>query len=124
MQLAEKAWGGYAEDTSEVCAPTLAHEISPPDRRISWSRNAWIRTVTGGAPYRIASAYRLGGSIPQDSQSAGGFGWTLCGPPLKRNSFVAINKGMIASDTFGIACRALKVIHVSIGVKVLRQDKG
>ena len=35
MQLAEEAWGGYAEDTSEACAPTLAHEISPPDRRIS-----------------------------------------------------------------------------------------
>ena len=49
MQLAEEAWGGYAEDTSEVCAPTLAREISPPDRRISWSRDAWIRTVTGGA---------------------------------------------------------------------------
>ena len=40
MQLAEKAWGGYAENASEVCAPPLTREISPPDRRISWSRDA------------------------------------------------------------------------------------
>ena len=37
--------------------------------------NAWIRRATGGDPSRIASTYRLNGSVPQDAQSNGGPGW-------------------------------------------------
>ncbi len=37
--------------------------------------NAWIRTATGGDPSRIASTYRLDGSIPQDGQWTGEPGW-------------------------------------------------
>ena len=37
--------------------------------------NAWIRTATGGDPYRIASTYRLDGSIPQDGRQTGEPGW-------------------------------------------------
>lgn len=37
--------------------------------------NAWIRTATGGDPDRIASTYRLDGSIPQDGRWTGEPGW-------------------------------------------------
>ncbi|MCE8420280.1 glycosyl hydrolase family 8 [Rhodovulum sulfidophilum] len=37
--------------------------------------NAWIRTETGGDPSRIASTYRLDGSIPPDGRWTGELGW-------------------------------------------------
>ncbi|WP_425075011.1 glycosyl hydrolase family 8 [Sagittula sp. S175] len=37
--------------------------------------NAWIRTATDGDPNRIASTYRLDGSIPPDGQWTGEPGW-------------------------------------------------
>ena len=37
--------------------------------------NAWIRTETGGDPSRIASTYRLDGSIPRDGRWTGEVGW-------------------------------------------------
>ncbi len=39
------------------------------------SINFWIRTLTGGDPARIASTYRLDGSIPTDGQWTGEPGW-------------------------------------------------